>query len=448
MSGKETFKIFLISVIFSLALLVFLPQIPLNINSDLWILNSNVGGLQIKVPGSADGKVLDLNEFKKGSGIGESKKVTFQLSDKELQNKQEVLSSIALVTKKRLNLAGISDFQVNIEGEDALSVVIPQYEDSDRVVRLVSGNGKLVFRKVKNRDDWNPDQFQNFYLEADRWEDIDIKESDVLGFFRVLDQTTGGYRMQIAFTDEGRAKFYKFAAENIGLPLAVYVSDFNYPFLMPMIGENILENTSTDPAVTTPYAQQVIDDYNLQLKNPLSSDLTSLETGVVEAKMGSDFITKYFYSFISGLFLISAFFMIKFGAKSIVFSFSLFLSVLVYLAVSKILSIPIGTPLISSLVLITGIISAIGNYIFSRFKTGLKEGKPFEVLYLQILKKDKEIISYPSIFVLFLSFLIMLATSGIAKSFAFAFLIGMLVVVLFYYFLLPTLMWAFRGKQK
>jgi preprotein translocase subunit SecD len=217
---------------------------------------------------------------------------------------------------------------------------------------------------------------------------------------------------------------------------------------MPMIGENILENTSTDPAVTTPYAQQVIDDYNLQLKNPLSSDLTSLETGVVEAKMGSDFITKYFYSFISGLFLISAFFMIKFGAKSIVFSFSLFLSVLVYLAVSKILSIPIGTPLISSLVLITGIISAIGNYIFSRFKTGLKEGKPFEVLYLQILKKDKEIISYPSIFVLFLSFLIMLATSGIAKSFASAFLIGMLVVVLFYYFLLPTLMWAFRGKQK
>lgn len=448
MSGKETFKIVLISIIFSFALLVFLPQIPLNINSDLWVLNSNVGGLQIKVPGSADGKVLDLNEFKKGSGIGESQKVSFELTNKDVQNKQEVISNIVSVTKKRLNLAGISDFQVNLEGEDAFSVIVPQYEDSNRIIRIVSGNGRLVLRKVKNREDWNEDQFQNFYLEADRWEDIDITESDVQSFIRVFDSTTGSYKLQIAFTNEGREKFYKNAGENIGFPLAIYISDFNYPFIMPMIGENILDNTNMDPAITTPYTQEVIDDYNLQLKNPLPADLSVLETTTFAPKMGSDFISKYFYSFISGVFLIFAFFMIKFGAKSFVFSFSLILSILVYLATSKILSIPIGTPLISSLVLITGIMSAIGNYVYTRLKFGLIEEKPFEVLYYQIFKKEKEVFSYPSIFVLFLSFIVMLAISGILKSFASAFLVGMLVVVLFYYFLLPTLLWAFRGKQK
>ena len=75
-----------------------------------------------------------------------------------------------------------------------------------------------------------------------------------------MDQT-GVYKMQIVLPRR-KTKFYDLAGKNIGLPIAVYVSNFDYPFIMPMIGENIIDNTDMDPAVTNTYPQYIIDDYN------------------------------------------------------------------------------------------------------------------------------------------------------------------------------------------
>ena len=447
MSGKQTFKLVLIALIFSLSVLIVLPEIPLVVDSDYLILNSSIGGMQIKLPGSKEGEVLDLNEFKKGSGIGESKKLLFELKNKDLENKQEVISKLLSVTQKRLKLSGVSDFKVNQESEDKISVTIPPFEDSDRINSIVTGSGKIIFRTVKNPEDWSQDKFQSFYLESDRWQDTDINENDVQGFVNVMDQT-GVYKMQIVFTKEGRQKFYDLAGKNIGLPIAVYVSNFDYPFIMPMIGENILDNTDMDPAVTNTYPQYIIDDYNLQLKNPLPVDISAFETVQVPPVMGSDFIEKYAKAFFISVLFISVYFLLKFNVRGLVFSYSLFLSVLIYLAISKLLSIPIGTQMFLSLILVMGIVTYIGNSVHGKIKKDVISGIPFEISFNQIFVKDKNAVSYPSMLVLGLSLILYFISSGFAKTFYLSIFAGMLAVVVFYSFLFPNLLWAFKGGEK
>jgi len=447
MSGKQTFKLVLIALIFSVSVLIVLPEIPVVVDSDYLILNSSIGGMQIKIPWSKDGKMLDLKEFKKGSGIGESKKLSFELKNKDLENKPEVISRLLSVTQKRLNLSRISDYKVSQESEDKISITIPTFEDSDRINSIVIGSGKIIFRTVKNPQDWSKDKFQNFYLESDRWQDTDINENDVQGFVNVMDQT-GVYKMQIVFTDIGRQKFYDLAGKNIGLPIAVYVSNFDYPFLMPMIGENILDNKNLDPAVNNTYPQYIIDDYNLQIKNPLPEGISAVETTQVPPVMGSNFIEKYAKAFFISILLISAYFLLKFNVRGLVFSYSLLLSVLIYLAISKLFSIPVGTQMFLSLILVMGIMTYIGDAIHTKINKDLISGVPFEISFNQVLVKDKSAISYPSILILSVSLILYFISSGFSRTFYFSTFAGMLVVVLFYSFLFPTLLWAFKGGER
>lgn len=447
MSGKQTFKLVLIALLFSISVLVVLPEIPIVVDSDYLLINSSIGGMQIKIPWSKEGRILDLREFKKGSGIGESKKLIFELKNKDLENKPEVISRLLSTTQKRLSLSKISDFKVNQEGDDKISVTIPPFEDSDRVNSIVIGSGKIIFRTVKNPEEWSSEQFQSFYLESDRWQDTDINENDVQGFINVMDQT-GVYKLQIVFTDAGRQKFYDLAGKNIGLPIAVYVSNFDYPFLMPMIGENILDNTDFNPAVTNPYPQYIVDDYNLQLKNPLPEDISAVETVQVPPVLGSDFIEKYTKAFFISILLISVYFLLRFNVRGLVFSYSLLLSVLIYLAISKLFSIPIGTQMFLSLFLVMGIMTYIGNSVYTRVKKDVISGIPFEISLNQILVKDKNAISYPSMLLLSVSLILYFISSGFSRTFYFSTFVGMLVVVIFYSFLFPTLLWAFKSSRR
>ena len=50
MSSKETFKIVLISIIFTISALIALPEIPFVVNSGLWVIDSSIGGYKLKIP--------------------------------------------------------------------------------------------------------------------------------------------------------------------------------------------------------------------------------------------------------------------------------------------------------------------------------------------------------------------------------------------------------------
>jgi len=176
-----------------------------------------------------------------------------------------------------------------------------------------------------------PRQIYRFFVDVGKWEDTDITEQDIQDLLYMLDPTTGSSRIVLSFTPQGREKFYNVAENNIGLPVAVYLSDLEYPFLMPVIAENILDDRNADPSVNTNYSKRDIEDYNLQIKNPLPFDITYVDKVVVTSPAGVDFVSKSLISLAIALVMTSVFFIIKFNSTGLIFTYTSICSMSVFL---------------------------------------------------------------------------------------------------------------------
>ena len=447
MFKNETPKLLLISVIFTFSLLISLPYIPIIVNSSLLRIDTQIGGYEITIPQKNQDKVIDLKDFKKSKEVGESQKVVFSLEDENLDNREEVLSSLISIIEKRLSLAGISDFQIDSEDTNSLYILIPQHESSERVSNLIIGTGRVSFKRVKNPDDWSQEEIVNFYNEIDRWEETGITESDMTGFLYTV-APTGESLLQIAFTNEGREKFYSEAEKNIGLPIGMYINDYEYPFLMPVLSENILDDRNADPGISGNFPQQDINDLNLQIKNPLPARLLLSETLVLSPSMGSDFIYSYFSAFSIGIIVVLIFFVIKFNILGLSFGVSLILSLPVFTALTKILPLPIAPSYMSVLIFIMGMMSITGYTVLKSIIENIHQEKPFDYSFYQAFSKDREKISVPSILIFFISLVLSFILSGSEKSFMQALSTGMLVVIYFYSLVLPSIISSFGGYKK
>jgi len=448
MSSNNTFKLILISVIFPLSVLIALPYIPLYVDSSLLRIDTQIGGYEIKIPQKNGEKIINFSNFVKGKGFGENQKIIFSLVDKNIENKEEVLKSIVSISEKRLNLIGISEFEIGMDDADSFFVLIPEYESSDRLTSMVLGTGRVDFKKIKSPEEWSQEQFVSFYTEIDRWESVGINESDFIGFIYSNPPGAKSAVLQISFTTEGRAKFYEIAKNNINLPIGIYLNDFEYPYLMPVLAEGILDDPNSDPAVTGDFSQKDVNDLNVQLKNPLPAKISLDESLKVASLAGNNFYNTYLYAFFIGLIGIFIFFTIKFNVFGSLYILSFIFSFPVYLAFAKILPIPISSPLVVSLILITGITSSIALIAFRDIKTGVSQGKPFSIMFYQIFVKEKEKMAIPPIFIFVLSLFMSFILSGVAKFFMTAVSVAMLVVIYFYSFILPTFVEVFGGHKK
>ncbi len=445
MRGKWLFKIILISLIFSISALIVFPEIPLVSDSSVLKLDSKIGGYKIKLGKKEGGKEIDLSAFKMGWGVGENKKLTFKLKEDTDDNNKNLEKNVDVV-KNRLTVAGIADFSVYIE-DGQLVVIFPEHESEDRIRSLVMGSGKVIFRKLKEPDTWNVEDFAKFYMEVDRWSDTDIRESDLKGFEYGIGQN-GNPQINILFTDEGREKFYDLVEDNVNLPIGIYLSDFDYPFLMPVMSETLLTRRDLDPFVGSSYPRRTVEDAGLQFRMPLDRDLSYGEKSSLEPVLGHDFLSKFLVAVTVSSFLIGIFMIIKFKSHGVISIMAMFYSVVLFLAISKIVRIPLGLQMTFGLVLLVGVIYFSSHVLLSGIKDNMSQGKPFDLAFNYVFGGDKEkhFIPFLALFIIFIiSYGI---TSGGTKLFMFTMSVATLSMIIFNLFLFPTLLWVLGGKKK
>ncbi len=446
MRGKWLFKVILISLIFSISTLIILPEMPLISNSSMLKLDSKIGGYKIKLGKKEGSKEVDLSAFKMGWGIGENKKLTFKLKE-DIDDNDKDLEKNANIVKNRLSVAGISDFSVYVE-DDQLVVVFPEYENEGRIGNLVAGSGKVIFRKLKEPENWKVEDFAKFYMDVNQWDDTDIRESDIRSFEYSVGQT-GNSQINILFTNEGREKFYDLVAENVNLPIGIYLSDFNYPFLMPVMSETLLTRRDLDPFVGSSYPRQTVEDANLQFKMPLDTELSYGEKSSLEPVLGYDFLKSFLIAVTVSSLLIGIFMIIKFKSHGFISIMSMFYSVVLFLALSKILGIPLGLQMVFGLLMLVGAIYFSSYILLSDIKNNISQGKPFDLAFNHTFGGDKERSFIPALalFIIFIvSYVVM--SGGTTKMLIFTMSLTTLSLIIFNLFFFPTLMWVLGDKEK
>ena len=452
MLKNDYFKTALISIIFSIAVLVVLPRIPIYVNNQLFKIDSYIGGYDIKI--FKEKIAIDLRGFRGGMDVQGGKKIVLQAKDPtqtgqlDLKKQEEILSNLKSVVEKRLSQAGYSDYEVGVENlqDGKLYVAVPKFEDSTTILNLASGNGRIDIKKLNDSVAWDIGKASDIIMNPDNWVSTGIQNGEI-NDLKLSKNASGQDQLQIIFNIEGRKKFSEFVKTNLNKPFSINLNDSPYPVAVPVISQSLADSPESDPVITGKFPTDIIKDYLIQMKNPFSSDVTSSGEENLDPRFGSDFLYKYFTSLLVSLILVLGFFIIKFGKYGLISNGALILSLVVFLAFFKIFSLVVNTPSIVAFTLLIILLVDTTYLLLSKTLSNLSSDKPFNLALYQGFEANKEMIKIlPSLVFIFM-LILSKYSFGETKSFVLALMLGSIIVPFHYFYSLKAFLELFGDNK-
>ena len=444
MDKKEYFKFFLFSLVFSLSFLISLPRIPFVVKNFWFNTISYIGGYEFKYKEQGVDKTVSISNFKPGLDIGGGVRTVFQMENSDSVLRDRIVS----IVTKRLQSAGISDFRVVLSQSDnkVFSIEVPKQVDTERLVGLVSGNGSLRFKKLKSSEVWDQTKAAQYIADQSYWEDSGITEKDVSDISSPVGYSTG--TIQMTFNEEGKTKFKNLAKENIGKPIAFYINNLPYPFSMSLVSEAVALDAGSTISFSGGFKKQDADDFILERKLPFSENILYLSKEDIKPLVDSGMLLKYGIALGIGLVISLGFLVVRFGARSLMHILSLIYSLTFLAALLKIFSVEINISSIISFLTVSFLMYYMGYSILREIKLGKISGKPFDLVVFSIFDKERYIISTPMILIFGLMIILYPLTIGQAKQFPLVLILGSLVSLYFYTFVIRSLIEVFGGYKE
>lgn len=447
------FRLGLISAIFTLAVLVVLPQIPIHLDNSIIKIDSSIGGYYVNL--FNDKFILDLTKFKEGLDLKGGIRIVLKADVANIDGveRDNALESAKEIISNRINYLGVTEPNIStLKANDDYRIIveIPGVSDVSEAVNLIGKTAQLRFKSLKKELPWKEELFFDYFQKPDSWEDTGIIGSDLKGVDVVIDssgdiQSQGRPQIRLKFTNEGREKFSALAKENVNRPIALFLDDSEFPLSTPVISEDLSKGLVNDPVISGNFDLETAKNLSIQLRaGALPVPVTVLEQETLSATLGADSVKKSFFAGIVGLFIVFLFLVYKYRGLGLLAGVSLvFYSVLV-LAVFKIIPVVLTLPGIAGFILSIGMATDANILIFERYKEELFWGKNkatalelgFERAWNSI--KDSNISSLITCFILFE------LGSGSIRGFAVTLAIGIFVSLFSSIFVVRTFIEAFR----
>ena len=445
MLKNDYFKAVLISFLFSLSVLVVLPRIPVFVNSKLYKVDSYVGGYQIKI-GSLN---LDLSRFRSGVDVQGGDKIILKVEDFEQQDKGKYLSSLVEVVIRRLLLAGYSDFSVGIENANngEVYILVPEFLDSSKISSLVSGSGDIEIKKLKDPNKWSAEVASELISEPSEWVSTGLTRQDIEDL-RLIRNTSGQDQIQLIFTPEGKDKFKEFLKDILNKPFSINVNGSPQPIAAPVVSQSLVDQPNLDPVITGGFETNTVKDYIVQMKNPISSNLSVFVNKGIKAQLGDNFLNKCILSVLIGILVSFVFFTLKFKNYGVIGSVSLMLSLILFCALFKVFSLVINVFSIVSFVIFYTVLLEFTNLVLLNISSSSSSSKPRNLAVRQAFSVNIE--SLKLILVSFLSFAFVFSfyVHDNTKYFLSTLVLGALFIVFHYFYLLKTFIELFGGEDE
>lgn len=447
------FKLGIISALFTIGLLVVLPEIPVKINNPLLRLDSALGGYKISL--FNDKFKLDLSDFKKGLDIEGGIRIVMQADMKGIEDsqKEKALESAKEIISRRINFLGVSEPNIStskINNDYRIVVEIPGISNVSDAVNLIGKTAQLRFKKLDPKLTWSEEKFTEYFSTPSSWVDTGIIGSDLKGVDVIVDnsgnlKSQGRPQIQLKFTNEGREKFSQLAKENVNRPIALFMDDSDYPLSTPVISEDLAGGVVNDPVISGNFDMQTAKNLSIQLRaGALPIPVTLLQQETLGATLGSASIHKSFFAGIVGLLIVFIFLVYRYRGLGLLAGVSLVFYTILVLAVFKIIPVVLTLPGIAGFILSIGMATDANILIFERYKEEIFWGKKkeealelgFERAWNSI--KDSNISSLITCFILF-----QLGT-GPVKGFALTLAVGIFISLFSSIFVVRTLIRAFK----
>lgn len=318
---------------------------------------------------------------------------TTNISDADIA---DAMSSLRGVIERRVNLFGVSEPIVQIEGgmggvHSRLIVELPGVTDIDAAIKLIDKTPNLEF-KVERPDGAEKDAITAAYQEAQKTIEaggqIDISLNPLLKEDPryISSGLTGRYLKQaqvsfsqnsitptvaIEFNTEGAKLFRQITETNIGKTVAIYLD--GVPISEPTVNEAIKDGKAEISGNFTPdTAKSLMRDLNL---GALPVPITLVSSQTIGATLGDDAATKGVGAAFYGFVAIAIFLILWYRLPGVLAVFALTIYVAVVLAVYKLVPITLTSAGIAGFILSMGLAVDANILIFERMKEELRGGK-------------------------------------------------------------------------
>ncbi len=401
----------------------------------------------------------------------------YQADLSTVTDKASAMAGLRDVIERRVNLFGVSEPVVQIQGQDKLLVELPGVKDVKQAIDMIGQTPYLEFDEVRSEAESKPilDKIAEAQKVQEKGGDISkikdwtlalqnpyIKPTELNGKYLskasvVFDQTTYKPQIQLQFNNEGAKLFENITARNIKKPLAILLDGSSIidttgdgkidgsDLYAPIIQDKITGGTAVITGdMSTKTANDIVRRLNsgalpVKIGSPISQETVGPTLGAVSLK-------KSLWAGIYGLLAVIIFMVLFYRLPGLLASVALIIYVAIVLALFKLIPITLTLAGIGGFILSIGMAVDANILIFARMKEELRLGKDISVAIKEGFKRAWPSIRDSNFNSLIVCAILFLFTTSFIKGFALTLSLGIIISLFSAIFITRVLLLVFVGK--
>ncbi|OGZ77278.1 MAG: protein-export membrane protein SecD [Candidatus Staskawiczbacteria bacterium RIFCSPLOWO2_12_FULL_37_15] len=393
------------------------------------------------------------------------------------QDKSGAMAGLRDVIERRVNMFGVSEPVVQVQGQDRLIVELPGVKDVQQAIKMIGETPYLEFDEQKTEEESKPilDKIKELQDAEAKGEDITkikdwtlalqnpyFKPTELTGKYLKsatvnFDPTTYKPEIQLQFNDNGAKIFEDITSRNISKPIAIYLDGTS---IIDTTGDGKIDvQDSYAPIVQNKISggrAVITGSMNVQTANDIARRLNSgalpvkigdpISQETVGPTLGAVSLQKSLTAGLYGLLAVVVFMILIYRFPGFLASIALVVYVAITLSIFKLIPVTLTLAGIGGFILSIGMAVDANILIFARMKEEIKAGKALEAAIEEGFHR-----AWPSIrdsnfnSLIVCAILFTFATSFI-KGFALTLSLGIIVSLFSAIFITRIFLMIFVGK--
>ena len=404
--------------------------------------------------------------------------LTYQADLSEVADKSGAMAGLRDVIERRVNLFGVSEPVVQIQGEDRLSVELPGVSDVQDAINMIGQTPYLEFSEQRDEAETQQilDKIKEVAVAEEKKEDFTkipnwelayqnpyFKPTELTGKYLskanvVFDQTTYRPQIELIFNSEGEKLFEQITERNIQKPLAIYLD-----------GSSIIDTNGDDKIdVQDLYAPIVQDKIsggravitglaNAKVANDIARRLNSgalpvkigapISQQTVGPTLGEESLQKSLHAGIYGMLAVILFIIVFYRLPGLLASVALLIYVALVLSLFKLIPVTLSLAGIGGFLLSIGMAVDANILIFARMKEEIRAGKILPVAIKEGFSRAWLSIRDSNFNSLLVCAILFIFTTSFIKGFALTLALGILMSMFSAIFITRILLMVFVGPR-
>ncbi|HXK31974.1 MAG TPA: protein translocase subunit SecD [Candidatus Paceibacterota bacterium] len=386
------------------------------------------------------------------------------LSDIEDKDKTETMEGLRDVIERRVNLYGVAEPVIQVQGESRLIVELAGVKDIRGAIEMIGETPYLEFREILSPEE--KEEAKNSFTDEEISQIIDtykqqsgkditkeevldiltgsmLKPTELTGKYLkradiTFDSNTNKPQVSLQFKEEGAQLFEQITERNVGKPLAIFLD-----------GQSIVDTDGdgkiTDNDIYAPVVQEKITGGKAVITGDMNVDkareiVKRLNSGALPVKIGSPIyqkligptlgqvsLEKSLKAGIFGFLAIILFMIIFYRLPGVLASVALVIYAVFVLFLFKIIPVTLTLAGIGGFILSVGMAVDANILIFSRMREELKEEKDFDQSVKEGFDRAWPSIRDSNFNSLIVCLILFTFATSFIKGFAFTLILGILV---------------------